>query len=59
MANGVKVHTNPIILLAVFLFMLGAQCILIGLLAEIAIRTYYESQDKPIYFVREIVEKER
>jgi len=57
--NGVFVHRNPVILLAVFLFMLGAQCILIGLLAEIAIRTYYESQDKPIYFVREIVEKER
>ena len=59
LANGVYVHRNPVILLAVFLFMLGAQCILIGLLAEIAIRTYYESQDKPIYFVREIVEKER
>jgi glycosyltransferase involved in cell wall biosynthesis len=58
-AAGVYVHRNPVILLAVFLFSLGAQFILIGLLAEISIRTYYESQDKPIYFVREIVETER
>jgi glycosyltransferase involved in cell wall biosynthesis len=57
-AHGIWVHRNPLILLAVFLFTLGAQCILIGLLAEIAIRTYYESQDKPTYFVREIVRRE-
>ena len=52
------VHKNPVIILAVFLFILGTQAILIGLLAEISIRTYYESQDKPTYFVREIVKKE-
>ena len=57
-ADGTWVHKNPLLLLAVFLFLLGAQFILIGLLAEIAIRTYYESQDKPTYFVREIVQKE-
>ena len=55
---GTYVHENPLILLAVFLFILGAQCVLIGLLAEIAIRTYYESQNKPTYFVREIVSRE-
>ena len=57
-AYGTWVHKNPVILLAVFLFILGTQCVLIGLLAEISIRTYYESQDKPTYFVREIVPKE-
>jgi hypothetical protein len=57
-AMGTFVHKNPVIILAVFLFILGTQSILIGLLAEISIRTYYESQDKPTYFVREIVEKE-
>jgi glycosyltransferase involved in cell wall biosynthesis len=49
------VHRNPVILLAVFLFLLGTQAILIGLLAEISIRTYYESQNKPTYFVREVL----
>jgi glycosyltransferase involved in cell wall biosynthesis len=30
----------------------GAQCILLGLVAELLMRTYYESQGKPIYAVR-------
>jgi glycosyltransferase involved in cell wall biosynthesis len=56
--RGTFVHRNPLILLAVFLFLLGTQSILIGLLAEISIRTYYESQNKPTYFVREIISRE-
>ena len=53
LANGVFVHKNPAILLAVFLFLLGVISILMGLLAELIIRTYHESQAKPTYFVRE------
>ena len=52
---GVFVHRNPLLLLAVFLFMLGVQLIMMGLLAEINIRTYYESQNKPIYSVRRVI----
>ena len=55
---GTWVHQNPVILLAVFLFLLGTQSILIGLLAEISIRTYYESQKKTTYFVREILSQD-
>jgi glycosyltransferase involved in cell wall biosynthesis len=33
----------------------GIQCILMGLLAEVLMRTYYESQRKPIYVVREVL----
>ena len=51
---GIWVHKNPLILLAVFLFILGFQFILIGLLAELLIRTYHESQDKPPYFIRKV-----
>jgi glycosyltransferase involved in cell wall biosynthesis len=51
--QGVEVHKNPYILAAVFLFSLGVNFILMGLLAEIIIRTYHESQAKPIYWVRE------
>ena len=50
---GVEVHKNPYILIAVFLFSLGMNFILMGLLAEIIIRTYHESQSKPIYWIRE------
>jgi glycosyltransferase involved in cell wall biosynthesis len=51
--RGVYAYRNPLILLAVFLFLLGFICILMGLLAELVVRTYHESQEKPIYRVRE------
>jgi hypothetical protein len=56
---GIWVHRNPLILLAVFLFILGFQFILIGLLAELLIRTYHESQDKPPYFIRKVMKSQR
>jgi glycosyltransferase involved in cell wall biosynthesis len=49
-------HNNPLLLLAVFLAIIGMQLILMGLLAELVIRAYHESQDKPTYVIREIVE---
>ena len=52
--NQVKAHRNPLLLLAVFLFILGVQFILMGLVAELIIRTYFESQGKAPYIVREI-----
>jgi glycosyltransferase involved in cell wall biosynthesis len=51
--NDIYVHRNPVILLAVFLFLLGFSFILMGLIAELIIRTYHESQAKPIYWIRE------
>jgi hypothetical protein len=50
--GGVKANRNPLLLLAVFLFLLGIQFILMGLVAELLIRTYYESQGKTPYVVR-------
>ena len=44
---------RPLTLLAILLTMLGVQLVTSGLLAELVIRTYYESQGKPIYTVRE------
>jgi glycosyltransferase involved in cell wall biosynthesis len=44
---------RPLTLLAILLTMLGVQLVTSGLLAELVTRTYYESQDKPIYTVRE------
>jgi hypothetical protein len=32
--------------------MTGIMCILMGLLAEMVMRTFYESQGKPVYMVR-------
>jgi glycosyltransferase involved in cell wall biosynthesis len=47
---------RPMTLLGILLTMLGVQLITSGLLAELVVRTYYESQGKPIYTVREELE---
>jgi glycosyltransferase involved in cell wall biosynthesis len=52
---GVYAHRNPLLLLAVFVFLLGVQSLTFGLLAEMNVRIYHESQGKPVYFIREIV----
>jgi glycosyltransferase involved in cell wall biosynthesis len=46
---------RPILLLAILLIMLGVQLITMGLLGELVVRTYHESQHKPIYMVRNTV----
>ncbi len=48
----VEANRNPLLLVAVFLFLLGVQFIMMGLVAELLIRTYFESQNKPPYIVR-------
>ncbi len=44
---------TPLPLMTVFTLMMGIICILMGLLAEMITRTFYESQNKPIYLIRE------
>ena len=44
---------RPVMLLGILLTMLGVQLVTSGLLAEMVVRTYYESQGKAIYAVRE------
>ncbi len=53
----VYAHNNPLLLLAVMLGIVGMQFILMGLLAELSIRTYHESQARPTYVVREVIER--
>jgi glycosyltransferase involved in cell wall biosynthesis len=50
-----NIGNRPLLLLAVLLVVIGVQLITMGLLGEMITRTYYESQNKPIYVVREIV----
>jgi glycosyltransferase involved in cell wall biosynthesis len=44
---------TPLPLLSALLLMVGVQFILMGLLAEVMVRTYHESQDKRIYVIRD------
>ncbi len=48
-----ELSRRPLLLLGVLLISTGVQFISMGLLAEMMARTYHESQDKPIYAVRE------
>ena len=45
----------PMLLLGILMILIGVQLITMGLLGEIMVRTYHESQRKPIYVIREIV----
>ena len=45
---------TPLPLLTVILFLMGVQSILMGVLAEMVMRTYYESQSKTTYLLGEI-----
>jgi glycosyltransferase involved in cell wall biosynthesis len=45
---------RPLLLLGVLLVFIGVQLVTFGLLAEVMTRTYYESQNKPVYAIREI-----
>lgn len=48
---------RPLLILAVLLLVTGVQLFCFGLLAELLMRTYHESQGRPIYRVREVVSK--
>ncbi len=41
------------------MFILGFLAVLLGLIAELVMRTYYESQDKKTYAIREVVDSEK
>ncbi len=47
---------RPLLLLGVMLIFIGVQLVTFGLLAEVMTRTYYESQNKPTYVIREVRE---
>ena len=53
---GMSLADRPVLLLAVLLIIGGLQFITFGLLAELQIRTYHESQNKPTYLIRTIYE---
>jgi len=52
---GISFISTPLPLLVVLTFVTGIMSILMGLIAEIIMRTYYESQGKQVYLVRETV----
>ena len=54
---GHEIGGRPLLTLGFILFMAGVQLIALGILSEMMVRTYYESQDKKPYKVRQVHEQ--
>ena len=52
---GVSVMASPLFMMAVVILILGFQSILMGLIAELLVRTYHESQGKTVYHIGEMI----
>ena len=50
-----SMNRNPLLILTAFLLFMGIQFIVMGLLGELNARTYFESQGKPIYVIRDSI----
>ncbi|AQQ08350.1 Undecaprenyl-phosphate 4-deoxy-4-formamido-L-arabinose transferase [Sedimentisphaera cyanobacteriorum] len=54
-ANGYSINRNPLLILGTILTIAALQLIMMGLLAELMVRTYHESQNRPTYAVRSVL----
>jgi glycosyltransferase involved in cell wall biosynthesis len=50
----IDIGTSPIFIISVMAAIMGFQAILLGLIAELLVRTYHESQSKPTYTLRQV-----
>ena len=50
------IANRPLLTITILLIMVGVQLITMGLLGEMTARTYHETQDKPIYAIREVLD---
>jgi len=55
---GNDIGDRPLLMLGILLVVLGVQFISTGLIADMVMRTYHESQNKPIYHIREVLQGE-
>jgi glycosyltransferase involved in cell wall biosynthesis len=55
-SSGVDMSGNPLLIVTAVSIIATIQFILMGLLAELLVRTYHESQNRPTYVIREILE---
>jgi dolichol-phosphate mannosyltransferase len=53
--EGYSLIMTPLPLLAAMTFLIGSMSVLMGLLAEMLVRTYFESQGRASYIVRELI----
>ncbi|MFB3818019.1 MAG: glycosyltransferase family 2 protein [Candidatus Methylomirabilales bacterium] len=54
LAFGADIGNRPLLFLALLLILVGVQFIMLGLLGEMLVRVYHESQQKPIYITKRV-----
>ncbi len=54
-AFGVQIGGRPLLFLGILLILVGVQLIGMGLLGEMLVRVYHETQRKPIYMVKRVL----
>ncbi len=52
----VQLANRPLLLLGILLLVSGVQLVTTGLIAELLSRTYHESQEKPVYWIKDVLE---
>lgn len=53
--RAVRIGDRPLLMLGIVLIFIGIQFLVMGLLAELIVRTYYETQGKPVYYVQKVI----
>ncbi len=53
--QGAQIGGRPLLFVGILLILVGVQLIMMGLLGEMLVRIYHESQRKPIYMVKRVV----
>jgi len=56
--RDVDMTGNALLYLTILLLVISLQFIMMGLIAELVVRTYHESQNRPTYVIREILESD-
>jgi len=52
---GVSAFDSPLLTVGVMFMIMGFQSVMMGLIAELQVRTYYEAQTKPTYTLRRVI----
>lgn len=55
LAYGISAFSSPLFPTAIMFFIMGFQSLLMGLIAELLVRTYHEAQAKPTYTLRRVI----
>jgi hypothetical protein len=55
LALGISAFDSPLLTISVMFMIMGFQSILMGLIAELQVRTYHEAQSKPTYTLRRVI----